>query len=201
MKKKSKLCTICNDLFHKGLRSSDSQWRKRKFCSHKCYWESLKNINPEQFIDNQSNLRNKIYNKEQLKGLTLGRGWNKGIQTPIEIREKLKGPRPSIRGENNYNWKGGTYGTERSREMQRSEYSLWRSSVFERDGYTCQICKKVGGRLSADHIKPWSLFPELRLAIDNGRTLCVECHKMTDTYGGKIFTIRKNLANNIMKYK
>lgn len=34
--------------------------------------------------------------------------------------------------------------------------------------------------LQADHIKPFAF------AIDNGRTLCVACHKTTDTFGGKV---------------
>ncbi len=71
------------------------------------------------------------------------------------------------------------------------EYKLWRTAVFERDNYTCIWCGKKNGEgktiyLNADHIKPFALFPELRFAIDNGRTLCIECHKTTDTYGAKM---------------
>jgi hypothetical protein len=80
-------------------------------------------------------------------------------------------------------------GHERNRahelERGRVEYRLWRESVFKRDGWTCVHCGQIGGRLHADHIKPWAHHPELRYDVDNGRTLCVPCHHKTPTYGVK----------------
>lgn len=91
------------------------------------------------------------------------------------------------RGEKNPQWKGGV--TPLYKQIRKSqEYKLWREAVFERDNYTCIWCGARGGNgkkviLHPDHIKPFALYPELRFAIDNGRTLCVDCHKTTDTYG------------------
>ena len=73
------------------------------------------------------------------------------------------------------------------------ENRQWVRQIFERDKFTCQICQKVGGRLQADHIKPYAICSESeKWDLNNGRTLCVDCHKKTDTYGGKMKKIIKN---------
>jgi 5-methylcytosine-specific restriction endonuclease McrA len=59
------------------------------------------------------------------------------------------------------------------------EMKEWRTAVFKRDDYTCQMCGERGAYLEADHIKPFAFFPELRFDLSNGRTLCRECHDKT----------------------
>jgi len=84
-------------------------------------------------------------------------------------------------GEYNGRWRGGI--TPQNKKIRASkEYSEWRRQVFERDNHTCVWCGQVSGKLHADHIYPFSLFPNLRFFIQNGRTLCVPCHMKTETY-------------------
>ena len=75
-------------------------------------------------------------------------------------------------------------GFERIRKSKA--YKDWRTAVFERDNYKCVLCGK-GRTICADHIKEFALYPELRLNVDNGRTLCLDCHKKTPGYGWNFF--------------
>jgi hypothetical protein len=122
---------------------------------------------------------------------------NKGtakLNKTVEHRKKVS---ESLRGSQSLFWKGGV--TEENKIIRCGlQYSLWRESVFKRDDFTCRECNQKGGKLNAHHIKPFSLFPELRFAIDNGVTLCVSCHMKTDTWGGKFK--RNKLLESFDKY-
>lgn len=80
------------------------------------------------------------------------------------------------RGPANNRWRGGIT-PEVMRVRNSPEMRVWRMAVFQRDSFTCQICGQRGGDLNADHIQPFALFPHLRFEVDNGRTLCVPCHR------------------------
>ncbi len=125
------------------------------------------------FIPNNKGIKRTAENKKQISE-TLKR---KGVKPPRPLRESL------CRGERHRWWKGGISPIN-ERLRKSPEYKLWRKAVFERDKYTCIWCGYKGNKIQADHIKPFALYPELRFAIDNGRTLCDKCHKTTDTYGG-----------------
>lgn len=81
-------------------------------------------------------------------------------------------------------WKGGISPINKVIRASRS-YKEWRKAVFNRDDYTCQNCGIRGGYVEADHVKPFAIYPELRFDLSNGRTLCLDCHKLTDTYKGR----------------
>lgn len=129
--------------------------------------------------------------------------WNKGLTAEIDerlkkISEERKGEKNPMfgnkyteeerkkrsetqKGENHYNWKGGISPINH-RIRNSMQYKDWRTVVFERDNYTCQKCGSKNGNgkaiyLNAHHILSFAGCPEKRFDIENGITLCSDCHK------------------------
>lgn len=65
-----------------------------------------------------------------------------------------------------------------TRNWDDPNYKKWRVSVYKRDNFQCQMpgCKSKK-RLNAHHIKRWADNPALRFNVNNGITLCYNCHK------------------------
>lgn len=160
-----KKCEVCNSNFH--VQPNQIKTGRNRFCSSDCYHQS-----------------------------TLGKvAYNRGI--PMSEKQKVKvseARRGKNTGEDNPSWKGGV--TPVNHIIREStDYKAWRKTVFERDGYTCQMCGQIGGKLQADHDLPFAVYPDLRFEVLNGQTLCFDCH-LTKTKGDRILIreMQLNLA-------
>lgn len=79
------------------------------------------------------------------------------------------------KGEIHWNYKGGIT-PENMKIRNSNEYLKWRREILTRDKFKCVICGS-NKDLEVHHIKKFSEFPELRLNIENGVTLCKKCHR------------------------
>lgn len=94
-------------------------------------------------------------------------------------------------GEKSSGWKGGISPRNKLIRSHLLKTTTWRKDIYERDDYTCARCGKRGGRLHAHHCIRLSNIIEkyqikctqevknhsLLFDIDNGITLCMDCHK------------------------
>ena len=94
-------------------------------------------------------------------------GWNKGKKMSKEFRAKMALPRPQIRGEKHWNWKGGF----RSQPNLRKRFK-----ILQRDNFKCQYCgrNKDETVLEIDHVFPKSKGGES--TKENFITSCRDCN-------------------------
>ena len=184
-----KPCPVCNKEFSKPYTESVKAWTNRhKFCSRACYVESMRGKDP--FLGKKRNVvyRNKGEKRPQTTGENNSR-WSRiklnclECEKEFEVRYYRKDVARFCSKDCAHRNRDCGFTPEHERVRKSKDYAIWRDAVFMRDDYTCQECEQRGGTLNADHIKPFALYPELRLAIDNGRTLCVKCHHNTSTHG------------------
>lgn len=131
-----------------------------------------------------------------------------GYKIKYPVKRKLKGSLSELckqnisksvpKGSQHSNWKGGIYPlNEAIRKLLK--YRQWRSDVFTRDNFTCQICGLRGTKIEADHFpKRFSvIIQENNISsldealnceelwnLNNGRVLCVACHRPTTGRSG-----------------
>ena len=183
----TKNCSICNKVLLQ---------RQKSFCSPQC-----KHVGVGLGLRGRSSWNTGRTKEEfpQLSNSGVPKGtvsWNKGRKLSEAHKKALRKKKPmseeaKLRIRNQYRsgqrrvWnKIGDGITPIHEKIRKSpEYKEWRSKVFARDNFTCNGCGKHGGFLHADHIQPFSLYPTLRFDVGNGRTLCVPCHRKTETYG------------------
>lgn len=136
--------------------------------------------------------------KKNRKGMS-GKKHSKETKRKLSLAKKGKGlsnkgvKKPHMCGKNNSNWRGGT--VKLSKLIRNSDkYAQWRSDIYTRDNWTCQTCGNRGGiRIEAHHIKEfYKLLYENNIEsvyqaeeceelwdINNGVTLCCDCHNLT----------------------
>ena len=174
-----KICLICKKVFKKRINYSKKYWATAKYCSMNCAKAII------------------------MKNWEKGHGFMKGKKLNI-TKEGMISKRFHSSGERNWNWQGGKSDIKRQ-IINLFEYRQWRSDVFSRDNWTCCGCGIRGGRLECHHIKAFSVIlnqyniQNTKQALDcdelwninNGQTLCKECHKLTDNYSHKSVSIDK----------
>ena len=165
-------CLICNILFY---RRTHGRLVKPKYCSSKCYWKSGNQYFKKGHKVNINRKQSKEVIEAKRKKL---QGHLVSLKTRKKISDKLKGHIP---------WNKGIKSLSSTRKIKNCwKGRIWSKVIIARDK-KCVICGSTK-KLEADHIKPVLYFPELAYEPSNGRVLCKDCHKKTDTYGGRLKT-------------
>lgn len=193
-----------------------------KYCSRKCFGMSrigIKSKNKKQLPKHQCltcknffRAYRRCVNKYCSKKCNyIGFSLNYSGTTGITGRNYNKGP-------DNPNWKGGIWPLNlRIRESQK--YKEWHKLCMKQDYYTCQNCKIYRKKIQVDHQIPFSKILETIIIwakefnidpydfamkfeplwdVSNGRVLCVDCHRKTNTWGRRVFNnpVIKNFYAN-----
>lgn len=194
-------CHICGKEYYR----KPSEAVKSKYCSYSCSGKGTlsKLVRTKEWYDKVSKaikgIKRSVETRERIRASKIGHKQsheqiakriqkNTGQKRSQEVKERMSSaaflvPKEKrARGAQLPRWKGGiTHVNAQIRSS--SEYKQWRRDVMRRDKWTCVKCGYKGKNIHADHIKPFFLFPELRLDVSNGRTLCKTCHRNTPTYG------------------
>ena len=177
-----KKCRYCKKLFEKKINCSRKKWETMKCCSLSCAKKGVSPWNKGVPMEEKQ----KLHLHKVLLGKTCNTGrthFKKGFH-PSKLTEFKPGQESWLKGkknphftrENNPRWKGGIY-PEHLKVRHSPEMKRLTREALKRDNRSCKDCEIRNVKLFVHHIKPFSIYPELRLEINNLITLCHKCHK------------------------
>lgn len=208
----TKLCLHCQSIIYKPINESLRAWEfRRKYCSRSCgaIYRKLGELGKDNHYKNGHTPKNPIKKGQRLSALT---EFKKGQTLSSNWYDKMIGHIPwnkgkrftQITGEKHFAWKGGK-STLNVKIRNLPETKNWRQEIFKRDNFTCVLCgHKSSDRkpnyvpLNADHYPKTfaSIIDNYEIKsveeavsctelwdLNNGRTLCLNCHRKTDTWG------------------
>lgn len=101
-------------------------------------------------------------------------------------------------GENSHSWKGGV--TEENERIRSSSlYKQFRQAVLEKDNHKCIICGSTED-LQVHHIYPFSIYPDDRMRVETGVTVCAKHHTIGDNSFHGIFGTHNNTPEQFEYY-
>jgi len=116
------------------------------------------------------------------------------LQETGEPRKSLSDIRDWI-GPKHPCWKNSISDEERNHRRDFNAQAKWRMKIFERDEFQCQKCHdNRGHNLHAHHIEPHYRNKDTRWQLNNGVTLCSECHRLYHRIFGHKRANRMTLA-------
>lgn len=200
----------CGKEYPKPYWISKTNWALRKYCSTKCqstFWIGKPGRKRRELghfgytawnkgIPQTNAVKKKLSKALKIIAKQKGFGkWMLGKKLSFETRKRQSETqkRRVAEGRNNFYIDGRTPINKAIRHSV--EFKFWKDSVFQRDNFTCQECGARSGNgkavyLHAHHIKSFAHYPKLRFDLNNGKTLCKDCHKKTDTFAWKANLIK-----------
>ena len=141
--------------------------------------------------------RTKEWRENVRMGLLRAYAEGKRNLTNVSKRFKENNPNKGKFGKDHPKWTENKKRPFHKSIRQLHQYTEWRKAIFIRDNFKCTQCGNIG-YIEADH-HPKRFIDIIRehqiktidgaincLAlwdINNGRTLCLRCHRKTDTWG------------------
>lgn len=174
-----------------GMYGSSRTGKLNPFFGKKHSTETRKKISMAKKKQSLKTFLGKSHTEDAKEKMSLAK---KGKSLSESHKMKLRESVPS--GKYSPHWKGGLT-TLQKRIRVSNAFKNWAINIKKRDNYTCRDCEIRGGYLHSHHIIPFSIMIKnykiktltqaikcLELwDIDNGITLCVPCHRKTETYG------------------